>query len=64
MLYGQMNGARGIDYVADGLAVVELLRASAVTPSDKRAFGTRVGTLILSHGHFHCAGRNGEYFDD
>lgn len=50
MLYGLMNGARGIGYVASGLVGVELLNAGAVQQSDKWAFGTKYGGLILFTG--------------
>lgn len=47
MLYGLMNGARGIGYVASGLVGVELLDAGAVQGSGRWAFGTEYGALIL-----------------
>lgn len=47
MLYGLMNGARGIGYVASGVVSVELLNVGAVQQSERWAFGTRYGALIL-----------------
>lgn len=47
MLYGLMNGARGIGYVASGLIGVELLNVGAVQQSEGSAFGTKYGALIL-----------------
>lgn len=50
MVYGLMNGARGIGYVAGGLAGVELLQAGAVGSSRRWAYGTQYGALILFTG--------------
>lgn len=50
MLYGLMNGARGIGYVASGLVGVELFNAGAVQHSERWAFGTEYGALILFTG--------------
>lgn len=50
MLYGLMNGARGIGYVASGLVGVELLDVGAVQHSKKWALGTEYGALILFTG--------------
>ena len=50
MVYGLMNGARGIGYVVGGLAGVELLKAGSVGPSTKWAYGTKYGALILFTG--------------
>ena len=50
MLYGLMNGARGVGYVVGGLAGVELLKAGAVGLSPKWAYGTNYGALILFTG--------------
>ena len=50
MVYGLMNGARGIGYVVGGSAGVELLRAGAVQQSQKWAYGTKYGALILFTG--------------
>ena len=50
MLYGLMNGARGIGYVVGGLVGVELLEAGAVVQSQRWAYGTNYGALILFTG--------------
>ena len=50
MLYGMMNGARGIGYVVGGLAGVELLKAGAVGDSTRWAYGTKYGALIVFTG--------------
>jgi MFS family permease len=50
MVYGLLNGARGIGYVVGGLSGVELLHAGAVEHSQKWAYGTRYGALILFTG--------------
>lgn len=49
MIYGLLNGARGIGYVTGGLAGVELLEYGAVG-SDKWAYGTKFGAIILFTG--------------
>lgn len=50
MIYGFMNGARGIGYVAGGLSGVELLKLGAVTGDEGFALGTEYGALILFTG--------------
>lgn len=50
MLFGFMNGARGIGYVASGLFSLELLDAGGLQQSQRWAFGTRYGALILFTG--------------
>ncbi|KAK3116882.1 hypothetical protein LTR53_002252 [Teratosphaeriaceae sp. CCFEE 6253] len=50
MLYGFMNGARGIGYVVGGLSGVELLKAGPIQSTQKWAFGTQYGALILFTG--------------
>lgn len=50
MLYGLMNGARGIGYVVGGVAGVELLKAGAIGQSHQWAYGTKYGALILFTG--------------
>jgi len=47
MIYGLMNGARGIGYTVGGLAGVELLKVGGIEHSQKWAYGTRYGSLIL-----------------
>ena len=49
MLYGLLNGARGVGYVVSGLAGVELLKSGSVG-SDRWGYGTRYGGLILFTG--------------
>ncbi|MCJ1359867.1 MAG: hypothetical protein MMC33_009870 [Icmadophila ericetorum] len=48
MLYGLLNGARGIGYVSGGLAGVPLLKAGAI--SGNFAYGTTYGPLIIFTG--------------
>ena len=50
ILYGLMNGARGIGYVVGGLAGVQLLKAGALQQSQAFAYGTKYGALILFTG--------------
>jgi len=50
MLYGFMNGARGVGYVVGGLSSVELLKVGPVQDSQKWALGTEYGALILFTG--------------
>lgn len=50
MIYGFMNGARGIGYVAGGLSGVELLKLGPVIGDKGWALGTEYGALILFTG--------------
>jgi MFS family permease len=50
MIYGFMNGARGIGYVAGGLSGVELLKLGPVIEDRGWALGTDYGALILFTG--------------
>ncbi len=50
MIYGLMNGARGVGYVVGGLAGVELLKVGAVGDSPKWAYGTKFGAIIVFTG--------------
>ncbi|KAK3709373.1 hypothetical protein LTR37_010934 [Vermiconidia calcicola] len=50
MVYGLMNGARGVGYVVGGLAGVELLKVGAVEQSPRWAYGTKYGALIVFTG--------------
>jgi MFS family permease len=50
MIYGFMNGARGIGYVAGGLSGVELLKLGPVIGDRGWALGTDYGALILFTG--------------
>lgn len=49
LLYGLLNGARGIGYVSGGLAGVPLLKAGAIA-SGSFAYGTTYGPLIVFTG--------------
>lgn len=51
MLYGLLNGARGVGYVSGGLAAVPLLRAGAEAGGiGQLGYGTAYGPLILFTG--------------
>lgn len=50
MLYGLINGARGVGYVVGGVVGVELLKAGPVGQSREWAYGTKYGALILFTG--------------
>jgi len=50
MLYGVLNGARGIGYVSGGLAGVPLLRAGSTTSIGGFGYGTTYGPLIIFTG--------------
>ena len=50
MLYGLLNGARGVGYVIGGVSGVELLDAGPVASSRNWAYGTSYGSLILFTG--------------
>ncbi|KPI42908.1 uncharacterized protein AB675_1754 [Cyphellophora attinorum] len=51
LLYGLLNGARGIGYVSGGLAGVPLLKAGAASSGmDGFAYGTAYGPLIVFTG--------------
>lgn len=50
MLYGLLNGARGIGYVSGGLAGVPLLKAGSGTSLGNFAYGTAYGPLIVFTG--------------
>ncbi|MCJ1410573.1 hypothetical protein MMC19_004659 [Ptychographa xylographoides] len=50
MLYGLLNGARGIGYVSGGLASVPLLNAGRMTSVGKFGYGTTYGPLIVFTG--------------
>ncbi|KAL5042047.1 hypothetical protein BDW71DRAFT_190748 [Aspergillus fruticulosus] len=47
MLYGLLNGVRGIGYASGGFASVGLLRAGTIPASQRFAYGTSYGPLIL-----------------
>ncbi|KAL6229737.1 hypothetical protein BDW75DRAFT_245463 [Aspergillus navahoensis] len=47
MLYGLLNGVRGIGYASGGFASVGLLRAGTLPASQRFAYGTPYGPLIL-----------------
>ena len=50
MLYGLLNGARGIGYVIGGLASVPLLKAGNTSSAGSFAYGTTYGPLIIFTG--------------
>ena len=50
MLYGLLNGARGIGYVSGGLAGVPLLRAGSASSVGRFGYGTAYGPLIIFTG--------------
>lgn len=50
MLYGMLNGARGIGYVTGGLAGIPLLKAGSVSLLGNFAYGTTYGPLIVFTG--------------
>lgn len=50
MVYGLLNGARGIGYVSGGLAGVPLLKAGSMTSVGRFGYGTAYGPLIIFTG--------------
>ena len=50
ILYGLLNGARGIGYVGGGLAGVPLLKAGSTSPVGSFGYGTNYGPLIIFTG--------------
>lgn len=50
MVYGLLNGARGIGYVSGGLAGVQLLKAGSSSPIGGFGYGTTYGPLIIFTG--------------
>lgn len=50
MVYGLLNGARGIGYVGGGLAGVQLLKAGDGTMLGRFGYGTSYGPMILYTG--------------
>ena len=50
MLYGLINGARGVGYVSGGLAGVPLLKAGGGSSMGRFAYGTAYGPLIIFTG--------------
>jgi MFS family permease len=50
MVYGLLNGARGIGYVSGGLAGVKLLNAGKETSLGRFGYGTQYGPLIVFVG--------------
>jgi predicted MFS family arabinose efflux permease len=50
MLYGLLNGARGIGYVSGGLASVPLLKAGSGISLGRLGYGTIYGPLIIFTG--------------
>ena len=50
MLYGLLNGARGIGYISGGLASVVLLKAGGIGSIGSFGYGTTYGPLIIFTG--------------
>ena len=50
MMYGLLNGARGIGYVGGGLASVPLLKAGGSSMMRGFGYGTAYGPLIIFTG--------------
>ncbi len=50
VVYGLMNGGRGIGYLIGGFAGVELLKAGAVREVSKWGYGSQYGSIILFTG--------------
>ena len=50
MVYGLLNGARGVGYVSGGLIGVALLRAGSSHASGNYGYGTEYGPLIIFTG--------------
>ena len=50
MLYGLLNGVRGVGYAGGGLAGVGLLKAGTMLTSQRFGYGTSYGPLILFTG--------------
>ncbi|KAL4778305.1 major facilitator superfamily domain-containing protein [Aspergillus varians] len=50
MLYGLLNGVRGIGYASGGFASVELLKIGTISASQRFAYGSSYGPLILFTG--------------
>jgi len=50
MVYGLLNGVRGIGYVSGGLAGVPLLRAGGTSSVGGFGYGTAYGPLIVFAG--------------
>jgi predicted MFS family arabinose efflux permease len=50
MLYGMLNGARGIGFVSGGLAGVPLLKAGSTNSLGSFGYGTTYGPLIIFTG--------------
>ncbi|KAJ5397584.1 monocarboxylate transporter [Penicillium cosmopolitanum] len=50
MLYGLLNGVRGVGYASGGIAGMGLLKAGTIVTSQRFAFGSSYGPLILFTG--------------
>jgi MFS family permease len=50
VLYGLLNGARGIGYVSGGLVSVPLIKAGSASPVGSLGYGTTYGPLIIFTG--------------
>lgn len=62
IVYGLLNGARGIGYVGGGLAGVQLLKAGQGQSLGKFAYGTEYGPVILYTGLATLMGGWGIFF--
>ena len=50
VVYGLMNGGRGLGFVVGGIAGIELLKDGPVDHSSQWGYGTRYGSMILYTG--------------
>ena len=50
LIYGLLNGARGIGYISGGLASVQLLQARPMSSAGAFAYGTSYGPIIIFTG--------------
>ena len=50
MVYGLLNGVRGIGYVSGGLSSVLLLKAGSISSAGRFGYGTSYGPLIIFTG--------------
>ena len=50
VVYGLLNGARGIGYVAGGLVSLPLIRAGSTPSARHFGYGTAYGPLIIFTG--------------
>lgn len=50
IVYGLLNGVRGVGYVCGGLASVLLLKAGTISSAGRFGYGTSYGPLIIFTG--------------